>query len=138
VIKPELRASKIVEDLALYPFRDCEPHSCRLSKTRDLPRLQPANTNILQRQPDLDNPEQGSALERAGIAALRFVDRSPRRTFEQSRKPSATTARPADGPLYMGKDTHALSGPQCTALEVLAANTDDERTHRSILQERAH
>ena len=28
-----------------------------------------------------------------------------------------------DGPLYMGKDTHALSGPaQCTALEVLAAN----------------
>src|SRR6267143_5962532 len=27
------------------------------------------------------------------------------------------------GPLYMGKDTHALSGPaQCTALEVLAAN----------------
>ena len=28
-----------------------------------------------------------------------------------------------DGPLYMGKDTHALSGPaQGTALEVLAAN----------------
>src|SRR6185503_4693547 len=28
-----------------------------------------------------------------------------------------------DGPLYMGKDTHALSGPaQCSALEVLAAN----------------
>src|SRR5579872_6110548 len=27
------------------------------------------------------------------------------------------------GPLYMGKDTHALSAPaQCTALEVLAAN----------------
>ena len=29
----------------------------------------------------------------------------------------------ANGPLFMGKDTHALSGPaQCTALEVLAAN----------------
>src|SRR6185312_13993423 len=28
-----------------------------------------------------------------------------------------------DGPLFMGKDTHAVSGPaQCTALEVLAAN----------------
>ena len=28
-----------------------------------------------------------------------------------------------DGPLYLGKDTHALSGPaQRTALEVLAAN----------------
>ena len=32
-------------------------------------------------------------------------------------------ARNIDGPLYMGKDTHALSGPaQRTALEVLAAN----------------
>src|SRR6476646_11846578 len=28
-----------------------------------------------------------------------------------------------DGPLFMGKDTHAMSGPaQCTALEVLSAN----------------
>ena len=28
-----------------------------------------------------------------------------------------------DGPLFMGKDTHAVSGPaQCTAIEVLAAN----------------
>jgi phosphoglucomutase len=32
--------------------------------------------------------------------------------------------RSIDGPLYMGKDTHALSGPaQRTALEVLAANS---------------
>jgi phosphoglucomutase len=32
-------------------------------------------------------------------------------------------AQETDGPLYMGKDTHALSGPaQSTALEVLAAN----------------
>src|SRR5215831_710754 len=32
-------------------------------------------------------------------------------------------AHATDGPLYMGKDTHALSGPaQRTALEVLAAN----------------
>jgi phosphoglucomutase len=32
-------------------------------------------------------------------------------------------AQGTGGPLYMGKDTHALSGPaQCTALEVLAAN----------------
>jgi phosphoglucomutase len=31
--------------------------------------------------------------------------------------------RSIDGPLYLGKDTHALSRPaQCTALEVLAAN----------------
>jgi phosphoglucomutase len=32
-------------------------------------------------------------------------------------------AHGTSGPLFMGKDTHALSGPaQCTALEVLAAN----------------
>src|SRR5215469_1553839 len=32
-------------------------------------------------------------------------------------------AHDTSGPLFMGKDTHALSGPaQCTALEVLAAN----------------
>jgi len=32
-------------------------------------------------------------------------------------------AQGIDGPLYLGKDTHALSGPaQCDALEVLAAN----------------
>ncbi|RPI47755.1 MAG: phosphoglucomutase, alpha-D-glucose phosphate-specific, partial [Betaproteobacteria bacterium] len=35
-------------------------------------------------------------------------------------------SRGIDGPLYMGKDTHALSGPaQRTALEVLAANGVD-------------
>src|SRR5579862_2076739 len=33
-----------------------------------------------------------------------------------------------DGPLYMGKDTHALSGPaQRTALEVLAAHDVEDR-----------
>src|SRR5208282_1601632 len=33
-------------------------------------------------------------------------------------------SRGTDGPLYVGKDTHALSGPaQNTALEVLAANS---------------
>ncbi len=37
-----------------------------------------------------------------------------------------------DGPLYMGKDTHAVSGPaQCTALEVLAANNVE-----TIIQEK--
>lgn len=36
-----------------------------------------------------------------------------------------------DGPLYLGKDTHALSGPaQRTALEVLAANQVETIIHR--------
>jgi len=37
-----------------------------------------------------------------------------------------------DGPLYLGKDTHALSGPaQQTALEVLAANNVETLIHRN-------
>ncbi|HEX9302528.1 MAG TPA: phosphoglucomutase (alpha-D-glucose-1,6-bisphosphate-dependent) [Casimicrobiaceae bacterium] len=37
-----------------------------------------------------------------------------------------------DGPLYMGKDTHALSGPaECTALEVLVANGVDTVIQRN-------
>jgi hypothetical protein len=42
MIKRGFRASKIVEDLRLGPLQDREPHSCRLSKRRDRPRLQPA------------------------------------------------------------------------------------------------
>src|SRR5688572_1523606 len=45
--------------------------------------------------------------------------------FLPSLRPSGDYRRSqgTNGPLYMGKDTHALSDPaQCTALEVLAAN----------------
>src|SRR5579872_6371549 len=41
-------------------------------------------------------------------------------------------AHGTDGPLYMGKDTHALSGPaERTALEVLAANGVETLVHRN-------
>jgi len=41
-------------------------------------------------------------------------------------------AHGTDGPLYMGKDTHALSGPaQRTALEVLAANGVETIVHKN-------
>ena len=56
---------------------------------------------------------------------IRCAARSPSRTSWRSPRRSATTgmAQGINGPLYMGKDTHALSGPaQRTALEVLAAN----------------
>ena len=61
----------------------------------------------------------------AATAARPSRARSPRPTSSPSRRPSANTAeaKGIDGPLFMGKDTHALSGPaQRTALEVLAAN----------------
>jgi phosphoglucomutase len=76
-------------------------------------------------RPDLDDPEQWVAFGTSGHRG------SPLRgSFTEAHILAITQAicdyrcsQGTDGPLYMGKDTHALSGPaQCTALEVLAAN----------------
>jgi phosphoglucomutase len=77
------------------------------------------------RRPDLDDPNQLVSFGTSGHRG------SPlRSTFTESHIQAITQAicdyrraRGTDGPLYMGKDTHKLSGPaQRTALEVLAAN----------------
>ena len=76
-------------------------------------------------RPNLDEPSQ---MVRFGTSGHRG---SPLRgSFNEAHILAITQAicdyrrsHGTDGPLYMGKDTHALSGPaQCTALEVLAAN----------------
>jgi phosphoglucomutase len=78
-----------------------------------------------QRSPDWDDPNQ---MVRFGTSGHRG---SPLRgSFTEAHILPITQAicdyrrsQGTDGPLYMGKDTHALSGPaQRTALEVLAAN----------------
>src|SRR5436190_21771183 len=78
-----------------------------------------------ERKPDLDDPDQRVAFGTSGHRG------SPLRgSFTEAHILAITQAicdyrraQGTDGPLYMGKDTHALSGPaQCTALEVLAAN----------------
>ena len=78
-----------------------------------------------ERRPDLDDPNQ---MVRFGTSGHRG---SPLRgSFTEAHILAITQAicdyrrsHGTDGPLYMGKDTHALSGPaQRTALEVLAAN----------------
>jgi phosphoglucomutase len=89
----------------------------------DLARLE---REYYERQPDLGDPSQlvsfgtsghrGSPLRgsftAAHIAAITQAICDYRRT------------QSIDGPVYMGKDTHAVSGPaQRTALEVLAANS---------------
>src|SRR6202030_842197 len=68
----------------------------------DLTRLE---REYYERKPDLDDPGQLVSFGTSGHRG------SPLRgSF-------------TDGPLYMGKDTHAVSGPaQRTALEVLAGN----------------
>jgi len=77
------------------------------------------------RRPDLSDPtrmvsigtsgHRGSSLTGAFIEAHTLAITQAICDYRQ--------ANGTDGPLYMGKDTHALSGPaQRTAIEVLAAN----------------
>jgi phosphoglucomutase len=79
----------------------------------------------LDRRPDLNDPTQMVSFGTSGHRGT-----SLRGTFTEAHVLAITQAicdyrrmQGIDGPLFMGKDTHALSAPaQITALEVLAAN----------------
>jgi phosphoglucomutase len=78
-----------------------------------------------ERRPDLNDPNQMVSFGTSGHRGSPLHG-----TFTEAHILAITQAiadyrrsQGTDGPLYMGKDTHALSGPaQRTALEVLAAN----------------
>src|SRR5262245_60973937 len=78
-----------------------------------------------ERKPDVKDPDQLVSFGTSGHRGS-----SLRGSFNEAHILAITQAicdyrcsQGIDGPLYMGKDTHALSGPaQRTALEVLAAN----------------
>jgi phosphoglucomutase len=88
----------------------------------DVARLE---KEYFERRPDLDDPNQLVSFGTSGHRGS-----SLRGTFNEAHILAITQAiceyrheRGTDGPLYMGKDTHAVSEPaQRTALEVLAAN----------------
>src|SRR5216684_2668625 len=89
----------------------------------DVARLE---RDYFESHPDLQDPNQLVSFGTSGHRG------SPLRgTFTEAHILAITQAicdyrrgQGTDGPLYMGKDTHALSGPaQRTALEVLAANS---------------
>lgn len=88
----------------------------------DVARLESA---YFERRPDLQDPNQLVSFGTSGHRGSPFQG-----TFTEAHVLAITQAicdyrqsRGTDGPLYMGKDTHALSSPaQRTALEVLAAN----------------
>src|SRR5438067_7005572 len=88
----------------------------------DLARLE---REYYERKPDLDDPNQLVSFGTSGHRGSPF-----RGSFTEAHLAAITQAicdyrrgQRIDGPLYMGKDTHALSEPaQRTALEVLAAN----------------
>src|SRR5919201_828572 len=88
----------------------------------DVPRLLAAYTS---ERPDPSNP-----LERVAFGTSGHRGSSLRRSFNEAHILAVTqatcehrAAQGITGPLFLGKDTHALSDPaQRTALEVLAAN----------------
>jgi phosphoglucomutase len=88
----------------------------------DLARLE---REYFQRRPDVGNRNQMVSFGTSGHRGTPL-----RGTFTEAHILAITQAicdyrrsKGIDGPLYMGKDTHALSAPaQRTALEVLAAN----------------
>jgi phosphoglucomutase len=88
----------------------------------DLARLE---RDYFERHPDLGDPNQLVSFGTSGHRGSPLNG-----TFTESHILAITQAicdyrrvQGTDGPLYMGKDTHAVSGPaQRTALEVLAAN----------------
>ncbi|MGC1452753.1 MAG: phosphoglucomutase (alpha-D-glucose-1,6-bisphosphate-dependent) [Candidatus Sulfotelmatobacter sp.] len=88
----------------------------------DVARLE---KDYFRRRPDLEDPNQLVHFGTSGHRGSPFQG-----TFTEAHILAITQAicdyrrsRGTDGPLYMGKDTHALSSPaQRTALEVLAAN----------------
>jgi phosphoglucomutase len=88
----------------------------------DLAKLERA---YYERKPELEDPNQLVSFGTSGHRGSPF-----RGSFTEAHIAAITQAicdyrrgQRIDGPLYMGKDTHALSEPaQRTALEVLAAN----------------
>jgi phosphoglucomutase len=88
----------------------------------DLARLE---REYYARRPDLSDPTQRVSFGTSGHRGSALHG-----SFNEAHILAITQAicdyrrsQGTDGPLYLGKDTHALSGPaQCTALEVLAAN----------------
>ncbi len=97
----------------------------------DLARL---HRDYFDRRPDVADPGQMVSFGTSGHRG------SPLRgSFNEDHILAITQAicdwrraQRTDGPLYMGKDTHAASGPaERTALEVLAANGVETRIHRN-------
>jgi phosphoglucomutase len=96
----------------------------------DLSRLE---RDYFERRPDMDDPNQRVIFGTSGHRGS-----SLRGTFNEAHILAVTQAicdyrrdKDTDGPLYLGKDTHALSAPALhTALEVLAANDVDVMIQR--------
>ena len=108
-----------------YPVPSISPLAGRPAPKEMLVDVARLDREYFERRPDLSDPNQLVIFGTSGHRG------SPLRgTFTEAHILAITQAicdyrrgQGTDGPLYMGKDTHAMSDPaQRTALEVLAAN----------------
>ena len=109
----------------LQPLYEPARTSWKARPDRIADRCRRLERDYYQRTPDVDDPDQLVSFGTSGHRGTPFDG-----TFTEAHILAITQAiceyrrgKGIDGPLFMGKDTHALSGPaQRTALEVLAAN----------------
>jgi phosphoglucomutase len=118
-LSAKLPASELKRQTSVSPLAG---QPARKDMLVDVKRLEQEYFN---RRPDVRDPNQLVIFGTSGHRGSPF-----HATFTEAHILAITQAicdyrrsHRVDGPLYMGKDTHALSGPaQGTALEVLAAN----------------
>ena len=118
----------------------CEDHGVRSAMSAVSPRAgKPATPDMLIDVAELEReyfarrPDPSVAAERVSFGTSGHRGTSLAGSFNEAHILAVTQAicehrraHDIDGPLYLGKDTHALSAPaQRTALEVLAANGVD-------------
>ena len=115
-------------------MRDKEAHGRDMATSplagKRAPRSLLVDLDRLEREYYGRSPDVADAAQRVAFGTSGHRGSSLRGSFNEAHILAITQAicehragRGIDGPLYMGKDTHALSGPaQRTALEVLAAN----------------
>src|SRR4030095_10715453 len=108
-----------------HPAASLSPLAGRSATKEMLVDVARVEREYFDRRPDVSDPNQMVSFGTSGHRG------SPLRgSFTEAHILAITQAicdyrraHGTDGPLYLGKDTHALSGPaQRTALEVLAAN----------------
>src|SRR5882762_7349758 len=108
-----------------YPNANISPLAGQPAPKEMLVDLARLERDYFERRPDVSDPNQMVAFGTSGHRGSPFAG-----SFTEAHILAITqaicdyrVAHGTDGPLYMGKDTHALSTPaQQTALEVLAAN----------------
>jgi hypothetical protein len=122
---------RLMSSLIPHPFKERQcimaisPLAGKLAPREMLIDLTRLEREYFGRQPDQGDPDQLVSFGTSGHRGTQLNG-----TFTEAHIRAITQAicdyrrsKGTDGPLYMGKDTHALSAPaQRTALEVLAAD----------------